>query len=212
MLDVGWSELILIGVVALIVIGPKDLPRVLREVGKFVRQARNMAGQFRSGFDSMMQEAEIEELRRKTRETVESINPLSGFNNPLDDFKKPFEEIKEGVQAPMGSPGVTAAVGGSVAGGGVVGVTSLAAAEADFLEQNGQKTVHGSTEQQDTTGHAPQVFLPEAEAYPEASPALSPAIAPSSEARVDQGETPTRTADESAPEGFIVQAPKGAAV
>jgi sec-independent protein translocase protein TatB len=129
MLDVGWSELLLIGVVALIVIGPKDLPRVLREVGKFVRQAKNMAGQFRSGFDSMMQEAEIEELRRKTRETVESINPLSDFKNPLDDFKKPFEDIKDNVQTDAQTQGHTIAK--SVP-------PSLAAVEADFLEQSSE--------------------------------------------------------------------------
>jgi sec-independent protein translocase protein TatB len=64
MLDVGYSELLLIAVVALVVIGPKDLPRVLRHVGGWVARARGMARHVRSGFDTMMREAELEEMQK----------------------------------------------------------------------------------------------------------------------------------------------------
>lgn len=68
MFDIGYSELLIIAIVALIVIGPKDLPRVMRTVGHWVGRARGMARHFRSGIDTMMREAEMEEMEQKWRE------------------------------------------------------------------------------------------------------------------------------------------------
>ena len=65
MLDIGWSELLLCGVVALVVIGPKDLPKAMRTLGYWVGRARGVARHFRSGFDAMVREAELEEMERK---------------------------------------------------------------------------------------------------------------------------------------------------
>jgi sec-independent protein translocase protein TatB len=73
MFDIGYSELLVIAVVALIVIGPKDLPRVMRTVGQWVGRARGMARHFRSGVDTMMREAELEEMEKKWREENERI-------------------------------------------------------------------------------------------------------------------------------------------
>ena len=73
MFDVGYSELLIIGIVALVVIGPKDLPRVMRTVGHWVGRARGMARHFRAGVDTMMREAELEEMERKWREENERI-------------------------------------------------------------------------------------------------------------------------------------------
>ena len=73
MFDIGYSELLLIAVVALIVIGPKDLPRVMRTVGQWVGRARGMARHFRSGIDTMMREAELEEMEKKWKEENERI-------------------------------------------------------------------------------------------------------------------------------------------
>jgi sec-independent protein translocase protein TatB len=81
MFDIGYSELLVIAVVALVVIGPKDLPRVMRTVGHWVGRARGMARHFRSGIDTMMREAELEEMEKKWREENERImrdNPLVG--------------------------------------------------------------------------------------------------------------------------------------
>jgi sec-independent protein translocase protein TatB len=64
-LDIGYPELLLIAVVALVVIGPKDLPRVLRQVGQWIAKARNMARHVRSGFDTMVREAELEEMQKQ---------------------------------------------------------------------------------------------------------------------------------------------------
>jgi sec-independent protein translocase protein TatB len=63
--DIASSELILVALVALLVIGPKDLPRVLRYVGNWVGKARKVAGQFRAGFDEMVRQSELEEMEKK---------------------------------------------------------------------------------------------------------------------------------------------------
>jgi sec-independent protein translocase protein TatB len=73
MFGVDSGELFIIILVAVVVIGPKDLPRVMRTVGHWAGKARGMANQFRSGVDEMMRESEIEELEKKWREQNEAI-------------------------------------------------------------------------------------------------------------------------------------------
>ena len=73
MFDIGYSELLVVAIVALIVIGPKDLPRVMRTVGQWVGRARGMARHFRSGIDTMIRESELEEMEKKWREENERI-------------------------------------------------------------------------------------------------------------------------------------------
>jgi sec-independent protein translocase protein TatB len=68
MFDVAPSELLLVAIVALVVIGPKDLPGVLRTVGQWVGKARGVARQFRSGFDDMVREAELADMEKKWAE------------------------------------------------------------------------------------------------------------------------------------------------
>lgn len=65
MFDIGSSELLLIIIVAIVVIGPKDLPRALYKVGQIVGKARGMARHFRSGIDAMVREVELQELEKK---------------------------------------------------------------------------------------------------------------------------------------------------
>ena len=73
MFGVDSSELIIVAVLALIFIAPKDLPNALRTVGKWVGQVRSMARHFQSGIDSMIREAELEEMEKKWREENERI-------------------------------------------------------------------------------------------------------------------------------------------
>ena len=65
MFDIGYSELLLIAIVTIVVVGPKELPNLLRTVGKWTGKARSMARQFRSGFDAMVRDAEIEEMNKQ---------------------------------------------------------------------------------------------------------------------------------------------------
>jgi sec-independent protein translocase protein TatB len=85
MFDIGYSELLLIAVVALVVIGPKDLPRVMRTVGHWVGRARGMARHFRSGIDTMIRESELEEMEKTWREENERILREHPFAAPLAD-------------------------------------------------------------------------------------------------------------------------------
>jgi sec-independent protein translocase protein TatB len=73
MLDFNPSELLLVAIVALVVIGPKDLPKAMRFVGQWVGKARGVARQFRSGFDAMVREAELEEMEKRWKEENERI-------------------------------------------------------------------------------------------------------------------------------------------
>jgi sec-independent protein translocase protein TatB len=73
MFDVAPTEFLLVVVVALVVIGPKDLPKAMRFVGKWAGKARGMARHFRSGLDTMMREAELEELEKQWRQQNEEI-------------------------------------------------------------------------------------------------------------------------------------------
>jgi sec-independent protein translocase protein TatB len=68
MFDVAPTEFMLVALVALVVIGPKELPRVMRTVGQWVGKARGVARQFRSGFDEMMRESELAEMEQKWQE------------------------------------------------------------------------------------------------------------------------------------------------
>ena len=73
MFDVGASELLMIVIVAVVVIGPKDMPMALRTAGRWIGKMRRISGHFRSGIDAMVREAELEEMERKWREQNEAI-------------------------------------------------------------------------------------------------------------------------------------------
>lgn len=65
MFDLGWSELLVVGIVALIVVGPKDLPGLMRTVAQSLQTVRRMAGDFRRQFDDMVRDTELEDLRKQ---------------------------------------------------------------------------------------------------------------------------------------------------
>jgi sec-independent protein translocase protein TatB len=80
MFDIGWSEIAVIAVVALIVIGPKELPGVLRMVGQWMGKARKMAGEFQGQFQEAMREAEMADLKKSFDEVKEAATGFTGGN------------------------------------------------------------------------------------------------------------------------------------
>lgn len=74
MFDLGWSEILVIAVVAILVVGPKDLPRLMRTVGEWVGKARRMASHFQAGVDEMIRQSELEDLRKDLRTIHRDIN------------------------------------------------------------------------------------------------------------------------------------------
>jgi sec-independent protein translocase protein TatB len=80
MFDIGWSELVVIGVVALIAIGPKELPGVLRMVGQWMGKARRMAGEFQSQFQEAMREAEIADVKKQFDDVSTAASNIASGN------------------------------------------------------------------------------------------------------------------------------------
>src|SRR3954470_6894772 len=91
--DIGWPELMLIGVVALVVIGPKDLPRALRVAGYWVRKARTLSREFQSSVEQMVREAELEEMRQNLKKATE-FDIEKEFNETIDPDGKLAESIR----------------------------------------------------------------------------------------------------------------------
>ena len=100
MFDIGWSELLVIAVIAIVVVGPKDLPRMMRNVGRYVGKAKSMARDFQSQFDDAVRDTEFEDVR-KTIGEITSGGPgdtlkgaLSPFTDVADDLQKTMDKAE----------------------------------------------------------------------------------------------------------------------
>ncbi len=83
MFDIGWQELFIVAVIGVIIIGPKDLPRALRTVAKWVRKARSLAREFQGGLDDMVREAELDDLK-KDMESTANLDIAKEIENTID--------------------------------------------------------------------------------------------------------------------------------
>jgi len=105
MFDIAWSELFVIIIVALVVVGPKDLPKLMRTVGQWAGRARAMADQFRRSFDDMARQSELEELRSEVnRLKADAVKPMTdadyeAFGIPVNSLP-PAPAIEEVGAAP----------------------------------------------------------------------------------------------------------------
>jgi sec-independent protein translocase protein TatB len=93
MFDIGWSELLVVGVVALIAIGPKELPTVLRSVGQWMSKIRRMASEFQGQFQEAMREAEMADIKKQVDEMSTAASDLTNFSNfdPMETVRKDME-------------------------------------------------------------------------------------------------------------------------
>lgn len=95
MFDIAWSELMLIGAVALVVIGPKDLPKAMRTVGQAVGKIRRMAGEFQGQFNDAMREAELHDLKKQVEDVGGSVSSAMNSDfKPIDQIKDDFGQPK----------------------------------------------------------------------------------------------------------------------
>ena len=90
MFEIGWGELLVIGIVALIAIGPKELPAVLRTAGQWMGKVRRMAGEFQDQFREAMREAEMADLKKQVDEMSSTASNFTNFD-PLDTARKEIE-------------------------------------------------------------------------------------------------------------------------
>ena len=106
MLDMSWGEVMVIGAVALIIIGPKDLPKALRTVGQVTGKLRRMAAEFQGQFNEAIREAELDDVKRQLQGVNESVSSLNTNFNPIQTIK---DELKGAVETPVvGSEGAAA--------------------------------------------------------------------------------------------------------
>ncbi|MFG1371153.1 Sec-independent protein translocase protein TatB [Xanthobacter oligotrophicus] len=113
MFEIGWSELMLIGIVALIVIGPKELPSVLRTVGRTVTKVRRMAGEFQGQFQEALREADLADMRKEISDVTESARSTLATSEMFDPLRSIREEIRstvEGGNPPPKAPEVPASL------------------------------------------------------------------------------------------------------
>ena len=95
MFDISWTEFLLIGVVALIVIGPKELPAVMRSLGQWTRKIRSMAADFQNQFQEAMREAEMADLKKQVddmAQDIKSYDPLKDVRADVESIGKDFEK------------------------------------------------------------------------------------------------------------------------
>ena len=93
MFEIGWSELVVIAVVALIAIGPKELPGVLRAVGQYMGKVRRMASEFQSQFQEAMREAEMADIKKSVDEMTESATKQFTDFDPIGTVRKEIESL-----------------------------------------------------------------------------------------------------------------------
>ncbi|MEE7440997.1 Sec-independent protein translocase protein TatB [Methylobacterium oryzae] len=101
MLDMSWGEVMLIGGVALIVIGPKDLPKALRTVGQITTKLRRMAGEFQMQFNEAIREAELDDVRREVDGIRNTVRTAGSTFNPVQTIRDELKGAVEG-RAKMG--------------------------------------------------------------------------------------------------------------
>lgn len=106
MLDIGWTELLVIAVILIVVVGPKDLPPMIRAFGKMTKRLRQTAGEFRAQFDEALREAELDDLKNSVND-VRSLNPANTIRETLNPLRQMGQEIKSDLERstrPNGRP------------------------------------------------------------------------------------------------------------
>lgn len=100
MLDIGWPEMLVIAIVLIVVVGPKDLPKMLRTFGKTSSSLRRMAGDFRKQFDDAMKEAELDEIKNLASD-ARKLNPASEIRKALNPMEQAARDVRSGLDSAM---------------------------------------------------------------------------------------------------------------
>jgi sec-independent protein translocase protein TatB len=103
MFDIGWSELLVIAVVALVAIGPKELPTVLRTIGQWMAKLRRMASEFQNQFHEAMREAEMADLKKEVDSLTSTAQSYANFD-PVSEVRKEFESTQQQIESAIQNP------------------------------------------------------------------------------------------------------------
>jgi sec-independent protein translocase protein TatB len=113
MFGFGWGEMVVIGIVALIAIGPKELPTVLRTIGQWMGKVRRMANEFQGQFNEALREAELTDLKKQAEDfTADLTNPMAETQKDLDKafaFDDPLKDINTSLDTPPATPALESA-------------------------------------------------------------------------------------------------------
>jgi sec-independent protein translocase protein TatB len=104
MFDIGWSELIIIGVIALIAIGPKELPTVMRSLAHWIGKIKRMAGDFQGQFQEALREAELADLKKQADDLTGSVSDIVNIDPMADTPKKTSAESADTSAATASEP------------------------------------------------------------------------------------------------------------
>lgn len=100
MFEVGWSEMLVIAVVMIVVVGPKDLPNMLRTFGRTTAKLRAMAADFQKQFNDALKEAELDDVK-KSVDSLRSLDPTAEIRKQLNPFEQAAADVRSGVDAMM---------------------------------------------------------------------------------------------------------------
>jgi sec-independent protein translocase protein TatB len=107
MFDIGWTELLLIAVVAIVVIGPKDLPRAMRTVGQWTTKMKRMAGDFQRQFNEAVREAELDDVKNQVTK-LGKIDPMADLKKSLTkvdtDLKADLKKVDDSIAGSLAKP------------------------------------------------------------------------------------------------------------
>ncbi|MGO4834662.1 Sec-independent protein translocase protein TatB, partial [Rhizobiaceae sp. 2RAB30] len=96
MFEIGWTEMLVIAIVMIVVVGPKDLPRMLRTFGKTTAKLRAMAGDFQKQFNEALKEAELDDVK-KSVDSLRTLNPMTEIRKQLNPFEQAAADVRAGV-------------------------------------------------------------------------------------------------------------------
>lgn len=181
MLDIGWSEMAVVAVIALIIIGPKDLPRILRYVGRWAGKARAMAREFQSSVDDMMREAELDEVKKSVesvasydvkKQIEKAVDPTGVLTPELDPTaaESKSEKAGEGV-----SPAADASAGAAAAGPAESGTVAAKPVESEPAESEPAESEPAESESAEPAESEPAESEPAEPAVEPVAPAKSQA-------------------------------------
>jgi sec-independent protein translocase protein TatB len=103
MFDIGWPELLVVAIVLIVVVGPKDLPPMLRAFGRTTKKLRAMASEFRGQFDEALREAELDDVK-KTFDDARKLNPMQTIRDAVNPLKDTAKDIKADLEKAVKTP------------------------------------------------------------------------------------------------------------
>jgi sec-independent protein translocase protein TatB len=130
MFEIGWGELLLIGVVALLVIGPKELPTVFRTLGQWTNKLRRMASEFQSQFHEAMREAEMGDLKKQVDDMTSQAQSYASFD-PVAEVRRELDSTQQQIESAMADKPAQASPVAAEPSAAPAGATPAIAASTD---------------------------------------------------------------------------------